>query len=152
MRHCLLWNQKHFMLWLEIWIFREPMQLSYIFASLCMKQICIYMHPTCSSRSYDLTLLWRHNGRDCVSNHQRLHCLLNCWFRHRSKKTSKLSVTGICVGNSPATDEFPAQKASDAENASIWWRHYEYSKFEIIDYTLWLPDNIGLGMICTSIH
>ena len=42
-----------------------------------------------------------------------------------SKKISKLPVTGLCVGNSPVTDEFPAQSASNAENASIWWRHHE---------------------------
>ena len=66
---------------------------------------------------------WRHNERDVVSNHQCLHCLLNCWSRRGSKKTSKLRVTGLCVGNSPVTDEFPAQKASYAENVSIWWRH-----------------------------
>ena len=30
-------------------------------------------------------------------------------------KTSKLRVTGLCVGNSPGTDEFPAQMASNAE-------------------------------------
>ena len=37
----------------------------------------------------------------------------------RSKKTSKLRVTGLCVGNSPVTGEFPAQMASNAENASF---------------------------------
>ena len=72
----------------------------------------------------DKSLLWRHNGCDGVSNHQPHDCLLNRSFRRRSKKTSKLRVTGLCVGNSPVTDEFPAQKASDAENASIWWRHH----------------------------
>ena len=44
--------------------------------------------------------------------------------KHISKKTSKLRVTGLCVGNSPGTGEFPAQKASNAENVSIWWRHH----------------------------
>ena len=34
------------------------------------------------------------------------------------------SVTGLCVGNSPVTGEFPSQRASDAENVSIWWRHH----------------------------
>ena len=57
----------------------------------------------------------RHNERDGASNHRRLHCLLNCWFRRRSKKTSKLCATGFCVGNSPVTGEFPAQKASNTE-------------------------------------
>ena len=31
------------------------------------------------------------------------------------KKTSKLRVTGLCVGNSPGTGEFPAQMASNTE-------------------------------------
>ena len=34
-------------------------------------------------------------------------------------KTSKLRITGLWEGNSPVTDEFPAQRASNAENASI---------------------------------
>ena len=37
---------------------------------------------------------------DSVSNHQRLYCLLNRLLRRRSKKTSKLRVTGLCAGNS----------------------------------------------------
>ena len=45
-------------------------------------------------------------------------------FRRRSKKTSKLRVTGLCAGNSPGTGEFAAQMASFAENVSIWWRHH----------------------------
>ena len=72
----------------------------------------------CSSGSW-LPLLWRHNGHDCIPNHQPHHCLLNCLFRRRSKKTSKLRVTGLCVGNSPVIGEFPAQMASNAENVSI---------------------------------
>ena len=51
-------------------------------------------------------------------------CLLNCFFRRRSEKTSKLHVTGLCEGNSPVTGQFPTQRASNAENASIWWRHH----------------------------
>ena len=31
-------------------------------------------------------LQWRHNERNGVSNQRRLYCLLNCWFRRRSKK------------------------------------------------------------------
>ena len=49
---------------------------------------------------------------------------LNRLFRCRSKKTSKLHVTSLCVGNSSVTGEFPARRASNAENVSIWWRHY----------------------------
>ena len=50
--------------------------------------------------TYSHSLRWRHNERDSVSNHRRLHCLLNCWFRRRSKKTSQLRVTGFCAGKS----------------------------------------------------
>ena len=48
----------------------------------------------------------RHNEHDDVSNHQPHDCLLNRLFRHRSKKTSKLRVTGL---------------------VSIWWRHHDIS-------------------------
>ena len=75
--------------------------------------------------SKETTLQWRHNECDGVSNHQPHDCLFNRLFRHRSKKSSKLRVTGLCAGNSPVTGEFPAQMASNAENDSIWWRHHE---------------------------
>ena len=68
-----------------------------------------------------MALQWRHNGYAGISNHQPHDCLLNRLFGHRSKKPSKLCVTGLCVGNSPGTGEFPAQMASNAENVSIWW-------------------------------
>ena len=42
-------------------------------------------------------------------------------------KTSKLRVTGPCAGNSPVTGEFPAQRGSNAENVSIWWRHHDWA-------------------------
>ena len=60
-----------------------------------------------------------------ASNHRRLDCLLNRLFRRRPMKTSKLRITGLCEGNSPATGEFPAQRASNVETVSIWWRHHE---------------------------
>ena len=62
---------------------------------------------------WKMALPWRHNERDGVSNHQPHDCLLNRLFRRKSKKTSKLRVTGLC-----------AQRPSKAENVSIWWRHH----------------------------
>ena len=47
-------------------------------------------------------LRWRRNGPDSVSNHQ----------------------PHDCAGNSPGTSEFSAQRASNAENVFIWWRHH----------------------------
>ena len=71
-----------------------------------------------------ISLQWQHNGRGSVSNHQPHDCFLDRSFRHGSKKASKLRVTGLCAGNSPEAGEFPAQMTSNAENASIWWRHH----------------------------
>ena len=99
------------------------------------KTVCIFLGIYCSSYGIVITpwineyihvpLRWRHNDHTGVSNHQPHGCLLNRLFRRKSKKTSKLRVTGLCVGNSPGTGEFPAQMASYAENVSIWWRHHD---------------------------
>ena len=102
------------------------------------------------------TLQWRHNGHDSVSNHLPHECLLNLLFRRRSKKTSKLRVTGHCAGNSPGTGEFPAQMASNAENVSIWWRHhvmgacqFTYPYSQRLLHRLWA--NVSLSQ-CRFIH
>ena len=77
--------------------------------------VCYYLNP----------LQWRHDKYDGVSNHQPHDCLLNRLFRRRSKKISNLRLTGLCAGLSPITGEFPAQRPSNAENVSIWWRPHE---------------------------
>ena len=60
---------------------------------------CVFkgIHP-----SIALSLHWRHNDHDGVSNHQPHVCLL--------KKTSKLLVTGLCVGNSPGPVNSPHKR------------------------------------------
>ena len=83
-------------------------------SSLC-KAIMIYW-----------SLQWCHNEHDDISNHMRFDCLLSHLFRCRSKKISKLHVIGLCEGNSPVTGKFPTQRASIADNVSIWWRHDQY--------------------------
>ena len=108
-------------------------------------------------RGPSLALQWRHNGRDSVSNNQPHHCFLNRVFRHRSKKTSKLRVTGLCVGNSPEVGEFPAQMASNAFDDVITGMHalsyhayekntptpvydiqfYSYTVHVAVIYTIW---------------
>ena len=62
------------------------------------------------------------------------------------KKTSKLRVTGLCAGNSPVTDEFPTQRASNAENVSIWWRHHGGCKLTSINAYTILTNDI---LVCT---
>ena len=84
---------------------------------ILIKHVIIMLHQQNSS------LQWSHKELDGVSNDQPHDCLLNRLFRLRSKKTSKPRITGLCAGNSPVTGEFPAQRASNAENVSIWWRH-----------------------------
>ena len=49
------------------------------------------MHVNCAVVTRLSSLQWRHT----LSNHRHLHCLLNCWFRRRSKKTSKFHVAGV---------------------------------------------------------
>ena len=56
---------------------------------LCSKDVCCWPR---------MTLQWLHNGHGSVSNHQPYDCLLNGLFKRRSKKTSKLRVTGFVQG------------------------------------------------------
>ena len=58
-------------------------------------------------------------GAKASQNHQPHDYLLNRLFRCRSKKISKLRVTGLCAGNSLGTGEFPAQMTSNAENVPV---------------------------------
>ena len=104
-------------------------------------------------------LHWRHNDHDGVSNHQPHGCLLNRLFRRRSKKTSKLRVTGLCAGNSPGTGEFPAQMASNAEKVSIWWRHHDkcvwvwetHTHDSCTGFVTWLVGHKG-SSVCLSVN
>ena len=88
---------------------------------LCWSEINIFIDEILLDM---VSLQWRHNDLDGVSNHQPHGCLVDCLYRRRSKKTSKLCVTGLCAGNSPVTGEFPAHRASNAEDVPIWWRHH----------------------------
>ena len=67
-----------------------------------------------------VSLHWRHTERDGVSNHQHLGL-----FRRRSKKTSRLRVTGLWEGNPPVIGGLPPKRASDAEIVYIWWCHHD---------------------------
>ena len=43
-------------------------------------------------------LLWHHSGRDCVSNQQSHHCLLNCLLRSKSKKQQRFASLAFVRG------------------------------------------------------
>ena len=72
-----------------------------------------------ATKQSEFALQWRDNEREGVSNHQPHDCLLNRLFQAQLKETSKLRVAVLYDGNSPVTGEFPAQRASNAENVSI---------------------------------
>ena len=99
-------------------IFNSHCQLSNLYLLIYIMS-CHYhgIKPIC-------TLQWCHNEHNAISNHQHLKCILNRLFRHRSKRTSNLRVTGLCEGNSTVTAEFPSQRASNVQNVSIWWGHH----------------------------
>ena len=83
--------------------------------------------------SFAVKAAWKKSRLTCVnlllSSRMWIHILYHGiititlrLFRCRSKKTSKFRVTGLCAGNSP---EFTgAQRASNAKNVSLWWRHH----------------------------
>ena len=63
-----------------------------IYVNFQYKKIIFWCHKPFS----DVTLQWRYIERNGVSNHRRPGCLLKRLFRRRSKKTSKLRITGLC--------------------------------------------------------
>ena len=64
------------------------------------------------------------NERDNVSNHQPQDCLLNHLFGRRSKKTSKLRVTGLCAGNSPGIHHGPVTPYGVGAIGQYWLRSW----------------------------
>ena len=79
---------------------------------------------------------WRHKELDDVSNHRLLDCLLNYLFRR--KANIKVPCHWPLWEDSPVTGEFPAQRARNAENSSIWWR-YRGLSFQYKTITNWTP-------------
>ena len=65
-----------------------------------------------------ISLQWRHNERDGVSNHQPHECLLDRLSKAQIKENIKAPRDWPLRGE--FTGGFPAQRASYAENISIW--------------------------------
>ena len=110
-----------FILWCHI---EDVVICQVLFNVYCWQKGVISSHGNSASS----LLQWRHNEHDGVSNHQHHDCFLNHLFRRRTHKTLKLRITGLCARNSLVTKEFPAQRASNAENVSIWWRHHAIAR------------------------
>ena len=108
----------------------SPSQVGYVVSFLKSRLSIFYQCCTQYAISHHIwlfiTLQWCHNDGAMMSQITSLIIVYSivCSMR-RSKKTSKLRVTGLCEGNPPVTGEFPAQRVSNAKNVSIWWRHHD---------------------------
>ena len=115
-----------------------PVSILYPSWTSLSKSVCVCVCPS------------GNNERNGVSNHRCIDCLPNRLFRCKSKKTSKPRVTGLCE----VTGEFPAQRARNAENFPIWWRHRVCYWFDPVSvspcFCLCLPASVCC--LCLSIE
>ena len=67
-------------------------------ADTCQHEMLFWLGARyCCGAHQFVSLQWRNNGPDGVSNHQPHQCVLKRIFECRSKKISKLCVTGLCA-------------------------------------------------------
>ena len=128
-----IWWLGH-LLFAALWVNRGPgLAVAGLIPSITVYNASLYhmmLHAVLESSQ------WRHNNHNGVSNHQPHGCLLNCLFRHRSEKTSKLRVTGLCAWNSPGPVNSPhkgpvTRKMFPFDDVIMWqhgtWiRHWSY--------------------------
>ena len=93
--------------WNEIFLCENYFALSSLWSSNYLRRLVLGYHC--------FTLEWRHNERNWSQITRVSIVYSHFFFRRRPKKILKPRVTG----------EFPAQRASNVENYSIWWRHHE---------------------------
>ena len=93
----------------------------------------------------NLSLQCRHDERNGVPNHQLHDCLLKRLIRRRSKKTSKLRVTGLCEGNSVVTGEF-------LHKEPVTQRMFPFDDVIIIDVTTTIWDEEGSWTVLSLSH
>ena len=78
---------------------------------------------SCSACIYAMTLQWRHNDHG-ASQITSLALFTQPFIQTHIKENIKAPRHWPLCGEFTGTGEFPAQKASYAENVSIWWRHH----------------------------
>ena len=59
-----------------------------------------------------------------ITNLTIVHSTIYSGTDQRKHQSSASLAFVLCAGNSPVTGEFPAQRASNVENVSIWWCHH----------------------------
>ena len=111
-------------------IYNNPIDFCTQFYQNGLPLIPVGISNNMPSKVWD-ALQWRHNGCDCISNHQLHHCLRKRLFRRRSKKTSKLRVTGLVRGihrwpvNSPHKEPV-TRKMFQFDDVIMEIRHLHY--------------------------
>ena len=80
----------------------DLVQISVSYECACALHSYLYAHFYCVLCVF-YTLQWCHNWRDGVSNYQ----LYSTVYSGADQRNIKARVTGLCVGNSPVTGEFP---------------------------------------------
>ena len=79
-----------------------------------------------------ITLQWHHSEQNGKSAISRLFTqpLIQSADQRKNQSSAPLAF----VRNPPVTGEFPTQRASNAENVSIWWHHHGYqnTKYRIL--------------------
>ena len=80
--------------------------------------------------SFFVSLEWRHNEHDGVSNHQPHDCLLNRFFKAQINENMKVPRHWPLWVEFTVDRWFPAQRASNADNDPIWWRHHVPTVFK----------------------
>ena len=97
-------------------------------------------------------LRWRHNGRDGVSNHQLHDLFTQPCIRAQINENMKVPRHWPLRGE--FTGEFPAQRVSNAENVSIWWRHHAAADLieNYYDRYVPLPDDYEIDEGCQNMR
>ena len=100
------------------------------------------IHIQCTPCNTHTALQWRHNGCDGVSNHRRLDYLHNRCSGTDQRRHQNFASLAFGRG---IHQWFPSQRASNAENIAIWWRHHELFRFVLLClYYRFLLDSWGL--------
>ena len=122
-----------------------------------MRDVCPYYDVL----TYHPSLLWRHHGHNGVSNHhhQSRDCLFNRLFRRRSRKTSNLRITGLCMGNPGSRKMFPFDdvivRFRKTFMLKLEFSPHEFSIIEVILFHVWEVQNIRVtvrnhnGVFCS---
>ena len=136
---------------------REEAQWLYTLYHLAVAYIDIQHHRSWSSLvqiiACWLTAWWHYNDVLMSTNASQITSLTIVYSTVYSGADQRYHQSSaplaFCVGNSLVTGEFPAQKASNAENVSIWWRHHGIEIISVLclasKHAMMFQNRTGIG-------